>query len=82
MSEERPAWALRAERRQSKTPGAWFAEVERLEADNERLRAALQLVRHKIEQTLGGQYLQGQALKAALYAIEDALARGEEVSSG
>ena len=53
------------------------SEAEALKAANTVKRDALRLAQHKIEQTLEGQYPEGKALKAALFAIRGALKGGE-----
>ena len=49
------------------------SEAEALKAANTIKRDALRLVQHKIEQTLEGQYPEGQALRAALFTTRAAL---------
>lgn len=49
------------------------SEAEAFKVANTVKRDALRLVQHKIEQTLAGQYPEGQALKAALFVVREAL---------
>ena len=50
-------------------------QAAKFQSANEELKAALVLARHKVEQTLSGQYPEGQALRAALFAINQVIPR-------
>ncbi len=63
---------LTSQRKQTKVAERQAAKYQ---SEYEKMKAALVLARHKVEQTLAGQYPEGQALRAALFAINQVIPR-------
>ena len=63
---------------QSKQTRVAKRQAAKFQSETEKLKVALELARHKIEQTLEGQYGEGQALQAALFVINQAIPRSGE----